>query len=394
MMKIYYFCKMNVELNISRLRYLLSLYGMKDTDLLDVINSGLKRKYSHEQVFSEQIDLKILKKIDNLLFDKGLSFYVDPAPIVATDSMSVFFRKKTFNEELNFTSRKVVNDYESLKNYLASLDVLSNVKTEVGIPHCTQRTDPRSAAVKIRDIIYPKGKCKTSRDFLKALITNLAEVGILVFEYLEAPNKKEKANIDGFFLRPNFIVLKRNSHFKREIFTLLHELGHCVLDKEEVESLDVTSLDYNTMSSIERWCNDFAFFFLVGEYADQVSKIVVADGTNDYQFPLFDEISTKCFISRRALFTRLLYSGRISQKDYGKVIEDLNEQYANQKAQEKVELTGGEGFKRHPVAPQPIYSPKFLSTLSIALHDGTVRPAELYRMKIPAKVVEGLRLWW
>lgn len=385
---------MNVELNISRLRYLLSLYGMKDADLLDVINNGLKRKYSHEQVFADQIDLKILKKIDNLLFNKGLSFYVDPSPIVASDSMSVFFRKKTFNEELNFTSKKVVNDYESLKNYLASLDVLSNVKTEIGIPHCTQRTDPRSAAQKIREIIYPKGKCKTARDFLKALITNLAEVGVLVFEYLEAPNKKEKANIDGFFLKPNFIVLKRYSHFKREIFTLLHELGHCVLDKEEVESLDIVSLDYKTMSSIERWCNDFAYFFLVGEYADQVSKIVVADGTNDYQFPLFDEISSKCFISRRALFTRLLYSGRISQKDYGKVIEDLNEQYANQKAQEKAELTGSDGFKRHPSAPQPIYSPKFLSTLSIALHDGTVRPAELYRMKIPAKVVEGLRLWW
>lgn len=367
---------------------------MKDADLLDVINNGLKRKYSHEQVFADQIDLKILKKIDNLLFNKGLSFYVDPSPIVASDSMSVFFRKKTFNEELNFTSKKVVNDYESLKNYLASLDVLSNVKTEIGIPHCTQRTDPRSAAQKIREIIYPKGMCKTARDFLKALITNLAEVGVLVFEYLEAPNKKEKANIDGFFLKPNFIVLKRYSHFKREIFTLLHELGHCVLDKEEVESLDVVSLDYKTMSSIERWCNDFAYYFLVGEYADQVNKIVVADGTNDYQFPLFDEISTKCFISRRALFTRLLYSGRISQKDYGKVIEDLNEQYTNQKAQEKAELTGSDGFKRHPSASQPIYSPKFLSTLSIALHDGTARPAELYRMKIPAKVVEGLRLWW
>ena len=385
---------MNVEININRLRYLLSLYGMKDADLLDVINDGRKRKYSHEQVFCDQIDLKILKKIDNLLFNKGLSFYVDPSPIIATDSMSVFFRKKTFNEDLNFTSKKIVNDYESLKNYLASLDALSNVTTRIGIPHYTQRTDPHSAAKKVREIIYPQGKCKTPRDFLKALITSLAEAGILVFEYLEAPRKKEKANIDGFFLKPNFIVLKRYSHYKREIFTLLHELGHCVLDKEEVESLDVTSLDYGTMSSIERWCNDFAYFFLVGEYADQVSNIAVADGTNDYQFPLFDEISIKCFISRRALFTRLLYGGKISKKDYENVIDDLNEQYARQKAREKAELTGNDGFKRHPAAPQPIYSPKFLNTLSIALHDGTVRPAELYRMKIPTKVVEGLRLWW
>jgi len=259
---------MIVELNIDRLRYLLSLFKMEDIDLLNVINNGLKRKYTHEQVFSNFVDLKILKKIDKLLFNKGLSFYVDPAPIVATESMSVFFRKKTFNEELNFTSKKVVNDYEALKNYLSSLDVLSNVKTEISIPHFTQRTDPRSAAQKVREIVYPKNKYSKPRDFLKALIESLAEAGILVFEYLEAPNKGEKANIDGFFLRPNFIVLKRYSYYKREIFTLLHELGHCVLNEEEVESLDVMSLDYNSMSKLEKWCNDFAYYFLVGDEAD------------------------------------------------------------------------------------------------------------------------------
>lgn len=65
---------------------------MEDDDLLYVINKGLRRKYSHEHVFSEQIDLKILKKIDKQLFNKGLAFYMDPAPIVATESMSVFFQ--------------------------------------------------------------------------------------------------------------------------------------------------------------------------------------------------------------------------------------------------------------------------------------------------------------
>ncbi len=308
--------------------------------------------------------------------------------------MSIFFRKKTFNEELNFTSKKVVNDYEALKNYLSSLDVLSNVKSEVSIPHFTQRTDPRSAAQKVRDIIYPTKKCLRPRDFLKALIDSLAEVGILVFEYLEAPNKSEKANIDGFFLRPNFIVLKRYSYYKREIFTLLHELGHCVLNKEEVESLDVVSLDYGAMSKLERWCNDFAYYFLVGTDADIMSRIEVANGSNDYQFSVIENLSEKCFISKRALFTRLLYGGKISQDDYRNVIQDLDERFAQFKEQQRAQMKGEDGFKRHPAQPQPIYSPKFLNTLAVALHDGTVRPAELYRMKIPTKVVEGLRLWW
>lgn len=385
---------MTVELNISRLRYLLSLYKMEDSDLLDIINRGLKRKYSYGQVFTEKIDVRILKKIDKLLFSKGLTYYVDPAPIQPSEGMSVFFRKKSFSEDLNFTSRKVVNDYESLKNFLASLDTLSNVKTEIKIPHCAQKTSARIAAEKVRAIIYPEKTAKMPRDFLKSLIGNLADAGILVFEYIEAPRKKEKANIDGFFLRPNFIVLKRYSYYKREIFTLLHELGHCVLDKEEVESLNAATLDYSAMSSVERWCNDFAYYFLVGTYADDIDKIAVADGTNDYQFPLIDKLSQKCHISRRALFTRLFYTGKINKTDYNNVIEDLDERYALWLASQKAAAKDENGERRRMAPPQPIYSPKFLSTLSIALHDGTVRPAELYRMSIPTKVVEGLRKWW
>lgn len=385
---------MLVDLNIDRLRYLLSLYKMEDSDLLDEINKGLKRKYSYSQVFSDHVDLKILKKIDKLLFDKGIPFYIDPAPIVPTESMSVFFRKKTFNEELNFTSKKVVNDFESLKNYLASLDVLSNVKTEVTIPQFTKRTDPRFAAQKVRSIIYPTKKCANPRDFLKALIETLADAGILVFEYLEAYNKVEKANIDGFFLHPNFIVLKRYSYYKREIFTLLHELGHCVLNEEEVESLDLMSLNYSSMSKLERWCNDFAYYFLVGADEFTINHIEVADETNDYHYSEIETISEKCFISKRALYTRLLLTRKISQDDYQIVIQDLDEKFAQNKEQQKALLKGEDGIKRHPSQPKPIYSPKFLRTLSIALHDGTVRPSELYRMKIPTNVVEGLRLWW
>lgn len=376
---------MTVELNISRLRYLLSLYGMEDVDLLSVINRNLKRQYRFEQVFSENIDLKILKKIDKLLFNKGLSFYIDPSPIEPRKEMSVFFRKKRFGETLNFTAKKVVNDYELLKNYLSSLDKLSDVRTTLTIPHWSIKTSPKDVAQKVRELIYPKGRCRNHKDFLRSLIGRLADNGILVFEYIEPSNKKEKANLDGFFLRPNFIVLKRYSYYKREIFTLLHELGHYILNKEEIERLDSSSLDFDSMSEVERWCNDFAFYFLVGDYAERINAIEKADGTNDYQFPLIDKINADCCISRRAIFTRLFYDGKMTRANYTLVINDLNERYKQRKSQQNTS-------EFRASAPRPIYSPKFLSTLSIALNDGIVRPVELYRMKIPAKVVEGLSL--
>ena len=389
-----YFCRVNVEINIDRLRYLLSLYGMEDVELLSYLNKDRKRKFTSRQVFSSPIEFNILKKIDGL-FGKGYPFYIDPSPIAATENMSVFFRKKNLGEDLNFTAKKVVSDYESLKNYLASLDTLSNITTKVTIPHCTKRTSPRTAAERVRTMIYPRQKCKTDRDFLKALISNLADVGVIVFEYLEAANKSEKANIDGFFLKPNFIVLKRYSYYRREIFTLLHELGHCILNVEEVESHNVLSLDYSNMPSIERWCNDFAYYFLVGQYADRISDITRADGSNDYQFPLIEELSRNCFISKRSLFTRLFYSGKMTQTDYQNVIDDLNLRSEQFKERQKAALKENDedGRKQRISAPQPIYSPSYLRTLSVALNDGMVRPADLYRMKIPAKVVEGLPRW-
>lgn len=45
------------------------------------------------------------------------------------------------------------------------------------------------------------------------------------------------------------IVLKHHKHYKREIFTLAHELGHCLLGIEEVESVDMMDISAQTSYS-------------------------------------------------------------------------------------------------------------------------------------------------
>ena len=73
----------------------------------------------------------------------------------------------------------------------------------------------------------------------------MATKNIMVFEFIETWNKKEKANIDGFYLKPNLIVLKRHQSFSREIFTLAHELGHYLLDEEEIEEINYSVYNKN-----------------------------------------------------------------------------------------------------------------------------------------------------
>ena len=123
----------------------------------------------------------------------------------------------------------------------------------------------KQVAEEIRKQIYP-GFNKDRKAFLKSIITKLADNNVLVFEFVETWNKKEKANINGFYLAPNVIVLKRQKSYRRETFTLIHELGHYLLNFEEIdEKIGDDYSAYESLDKIEKWCNDFAYYFLIGE---------------------------------------------------------------------------------------------------------------------------------
>lgn len=152
--------------------------------------------------------------------------------------------------------------------------------------------DPNEAAKTVRETLYPMVP-KDSKKFLEALIDKFAAANILVFEFVESPNLKHKVNIDRFYLQPNVIVLRRNQDYlKREIFTLAHELGHYLLNQEEVESMDYDQMAEGSISKVETWCNTFAFAFLAGEKLKDLEKQPEIGASNDYflkrskQFPM------------------------------------------------------------------------------------------------------------
>ena len=248
---------MKVEHNIVRLKYLLSLYKMTVDELLVSISEGLKNPINRDDILSNEIKLSHLKRIDKI-FNKGLHFYLDPkSPEISSDA-SIFFRKTEFGTDLNIGAKKIVNQFEDFKISLSAISKLAEINTERSLPVFSINQDARIVASQIREILYPDFN-PNAREFLKALITSLAERNILVFEFVETWNKKDKANIDGFYLSPNVIVLTRHqASFRREIFTLIHELGHYLLNEEEIEELDISSFANKNISRIERWCNDFA----------------------------------------------------------------------------------------------------------------------------------------
>lgn len=363
---------MKVEQNISRLKYLLTLYKMTVEDLLLSVSEGLKKPLTKDDILSNEINVNHLKRIDKV-FNKGLHYYLDPeSPEVSKDA-SIFFRKNKFGTELNIGAKKIVNQFEEFKISLSAISKLAEINIDRSLPVFSVKDAPKAVAIKIRKELYPDFN-SIPKEFLRALISKLAEKNILVFEFVETWNKKEKANIDGFFLAPNVIVLKRQqSSFRREIFTLIHELGHYLLNEEEIEELDISNFANNKLSAIERWCNDFAYYFLAGEYNKAFEQIEKADGTNDYHFELIENISKHTHLSQIALFTKLLFQRKISQNNYNTIKEDFDEQYRLRQEEEKKqrELDKLQGIQKGGT-PKPINSPLLISTIQTAFYEGVI----------------------
>ena len=196
-----------------------------------MISEGLKNPITREDLYTQEIKVSVLKKIDKV-FNKGLNYYLDPSKPKHSKDASIFFRKDNFNSDLNIGAKKIVNQFEDLKISISALSKMTELNLERKFRVYSVQDNPLDVAFEIRKELYPSIKTKSLRDFLKLLINSFADSNIMVFEFIETWNKKDKANINGFFLSPNTIVLKRQQKsFRREIFTLIHELGHFLLNE-------------------------------------------------------------------------------------------------------------------------------------------------------------------
>jgi Zn-dependent peptidase ImmA (M78 family) len=356
-----------VEINVERLRYLLKLYNLSEAELLSILNEdGHKRTLSSEDIFSGKITISLLKRIDKV-FNKGMYYYVDFSPIPQESHISIFFRKQNFGNPLNLEARKIVDRFETLKRMLDTYSALADVSFERQLPSYTLNDDARVTAKVVREVLSMRNH-SDEKSHLKFIINQLAKQNIYVFEYVEAANKKEKSNVEGFFIAPNVIVIKRQQgKLKRELFTLAHELGHCLLNEEEVENVsDELSSD---LSEIEKWCNEFAFYFLIGEEAEKLDGLLYANEKNDYATDMVKSLSEKTHVSMLAIYTRLVIDKKMSQLDYN-MMRGVIMAAIRRSDDERKRLQANSDITMSP--PRPIISDLFRDTMQCALYRGVI----------------------
>ncbi|WP_373521282.1 ImmA/IrrE family metallo-endopeptidase [Aquiflexum sp.] len=364
--------------NIDRIQQLILQFRLEKEEFLDLVSKGLQNKLSWEDIFKEEIQINHLKRIDKI-FSKGLSYYLDPNPPIKSKESSIFYRKEKFGSELNLAAKKTVNKFEELKISLSGLAKLSDLIMERSLPIFSISSNPDVVAKEIQKVLLPKFT-KDPKKFLEAIIGKFAEANILVFEFVEHPSLNEKSNIDGFYLQPNVIVLRRNQDYlKREIFTLAHELGHYLLNQEEVESMNYENLAFGIINNIEAWCNTFAFSFLAGNNISILDNLPDINQSTDYSYGDIKAISDKTHLSFTAILTYLVRKGKMSGAIYGKMKRDQEDQILAKKEAEKKkrELEKELGKKSMASPAKPIQSPLFVSAIQTAFFDGVINEYEL-----------------
>lgn len=383
-----------VTINKERITYLLSLFKMTVEEFLCAVNKGLKKPFTWESIYRDEIPLNILKRVDKV-FEKGLFYYADPVTPQKNKNVSVFFRKSTFGAELNLGSRQRVREFEDLKTRLNTISKLSDIKLKRKLPIEQVDSNPQEVAFSLRSQVLPDFT-ENKRDFLKDFINKLGDLNVFVFEFVDIKQKKEKANVDGFYLSPNAIVLKRmQESFSREIFTLAHELGHYLLDQEEIEEVDVAEMSRQDVyiSDVERWCNSFAYFLLLGkERATLLDKFGFYNWENDYGHDLVAQISKETNLSRLAIFTNLLIQNRLSYDSYQNIKAELDETWRQKQLRKalKKEQDKANGVDVKGRNPQPIRAEIVKDIFSVALSSGVIGEQEYCKaMKIkPSEINE------
>ena len=366
-----------ITINISRLEHLLKLYKLSKDELLSVLNQGRRKNLTGKDIFGSQIKISILKKIDEL-FKKGLSFYIDPKEIRPSNDESIFFRKDSFNAELSFDAKQIVTQFEEEKIAFSALSKLADLETERNLPVFNVKQNPKIVAEEVRQLLYPLFN-NDRKIFLKSLINKFAEHNILVFEFIENWNKKEKANINGFYLSPNVIVLKRQKSYRRETFTLIHELGHYLLNIEEIdEKIGDDFFAYENLGKIEKWCNDFAYFFLIGNLDSAITSLDKASARNDYHHDFVKSISEQTNLSEYALFTRLRINDQISFNDYQLVQAEFENRFKEneERIKKQRELEKQEGRIQQVRPAKPIISPLYKNIVQSAFIEGIIGESE------------------
>ena len=150
--------------------------------------------------------------------------------------------------------------------------------------------------------------------------------------------------ISGFSLLDNefpIVFINNSNAFSRQIFTLVHEIGHIIYGVSGVTDIDQSyvNLMNDRQRTLEINCNRFAGHFLVpdGPFEEDIKHY------RSVGVKAISEIADKYCVSREVILRRLLEHGEITNKYYEEKSTEWNKEYLDRGKQ----VSGGNYYLTH-----------------------------------------------
>ncbi len=249
--------KVGIEIVPKIFNFILDSSGYKKED---IIESKTLKKEDLNGILNGtyKISFPKLKELDNKFFKRGIPFYfLDEVP---KETASLSFRK---NKEIAPNEKITLRKYEILRDDVKELSEDLSVNYERIDEFYSIIDKTEEVAEKYRNIFNYDNlnlEEKNESEIFEFLRTKIEKRNVFVFR-LDF-YKYKKVNFSGcVFLSdnmPKLILVNSEEDKNRIIFTLLHEFAHYLLNKEE----ETKKLNFNDNNKIERWCNNFASYFL------------------------------------------------------------------------------------------------------------------------------------
>lgn len=257
-----------------------------------------------------------------------IAVFFFPSPPVIEDPVQKFRRLSDY--ELERFSDNTFKKIRIAQAYQDSLvDILADHKTSKSIlkKSFKYQGSPVKLAQKARKYIGISFKdqfnYRSSSKAFKQWRYALEKVGIFTFK----DSFKDKY-ISGFCLYNEIypiIMINNSNSFTRQIFTIIHELGHILLGITGVTDTDESYFSYLDKHEYkaEIFCNKFASEFLVPkkEFKDDIAWFE-EDG-----FKVIEEIAEQYSVSREVILRKLLDNNCVSQDLYLEKANEWNKDY-------------------------------------------------------------------
>lgn len=300
-----------------------------------------------------------LKKIAKF-FNKGLLFFLEPGPVDENRLRSAGFRTlANDNPDLSPKIKTLIERVEQQRQiFLGLREGSDEAQGQTFDPPQVVRSNPSDAAETIR--LWLKIGHDLNFDTYR---TSVEKRGVLVFRsngFAGAWQIPKDSTICGFSIihrRFPVIFVRKEESEKRQLFTLIHELGHLILHANGfVDELE----DLYSYSGKEREANAFAGHLLVpNSFLAEIADTDNPHKANGYESWL-NQFSNRWGVSVEVILRRLLDSNRLSHDEY--------ESYRKWKSINIFSNPSGGSRKYRFREPKHMFGDRFVKTVLDALH--------------------------